>query len=89
MHNPTSGGQQVAGRTPTLIIPSDPTKWREMQRSLVVGGVYHVQTAGSQGTQYCLWNGTQLVPCKYGFVSKVSGLNFIPIIDDAGCFCKC
>ena len=34
-----------------------------MQKSLVVGGVYHVQI--SNGRKYCLWNGTNLVPCKY------------------------
>ena len=56
---------QMSGRTPTLVIPSDPNRWREMQRSLVMGGVYHVQAnQANAATQYCLWNGTQLVPCK-------------------------
>lgn len=40
---PPSG---VLGPTtrPTLVVPSDPVRWQEMQKNLVHGGVYHVQT---------------------------------------------
>ena len=47
----------------TLTIPNDPARWEQMQRSLVVGGVYHVQMTNGH-KKYCLWNGSQLVPCK-------------------------
>lgn len=47
-------------------IPQDPARWQELQKSLVQGGVYHVQQSGAnRETMYCLWNGTQLVPCEY------------------------
>ena len=70
--NPASRGGATG--TPTLIIPTDPGKWREMQRNLVVGGVYHVQQQanGQQGAQYCLWNGSQLVPCEYYILRSVT-----------------
>jgi len=35
-----------------------------MQKGLIAGGVYHVMMPDG-GRQYCLWNGKQLVPCKF------------------------
>ena len=47
---------------PPLVIPSNQRQWAMMQKTLVNGGVYHVQT--HDGTKkYCLWNGSGLVPC--------------------------
>jgi len=46
-----------------LVIPQDAGRWSALQKSLVVGGVYHVMAHTGQ-RKYCLWNGTQLVPCK-------------------------
>ena len=59
-------GASAAQGTPTLVVPTDSAKWRDMQRNLVVGGVYHVQQQGNppHAARYCLWNGSTLVPCK-------------------------
>ncbi|ESN91103.1 hypothetical protein HELRODRAFT_194550 [Helobdella robusta] len=46
----------------TLVIPNDQTEWQNMQKNLMVGGLYHAQVPSGQ-RKYCLWNGTQLVPC--------------------------
>lgn len=47
-----------------LTIPPDSTRWLAMQKNLTIGGVYQVVATGSTQRKYCLWNGSQLVPCK-------------------------
>ena len=49
---------------PVLQIPTDQSRWQMMQKGLIAGGVYHVMMPDG-GRQYCLWNGRQLVPCKF------------------------
>lgn len=60
---PTAPGSGIVRPEGTLTIPTDPARWEQMQRNLQVGGVYYVQMNNGQ-KKYCLWNGTQLVPCK-------------------------
>ena len=56
----------TAGTTaPLLVVPSDGQKWRDMQKDLVEGGVYHVELP-SKERKYYLWDGQRLVPCTYG-----------------------
>ena len=68
-----------------LIIPPDATRWQALQKSLIVGGVYHVMVHTGQ-RKYCLWNGTQLVPCtlQLGF-----GLDACNVLQFIICFKSC
>ena len=56
-------GNRSATYPPTLVVPTDPSRWAQMQKNLVSGGVYHVKMPTGQ-PKYCLWDGTKLVPCK-------------------------
>ena len=42
-----------------------------MQKNLLTGGVYYVKMP-SGPPKYCLWDGTKLVPCKYGWAQSSS-----------------
>lgn len=59
---PPSSGNRSTSYPPTLVVPTDPNRWAQMQKNLVSGGVYHVKMPTGQ-PKYCLWDGTKLVPC--------------------------
>lgn len=70
MQIPASASLAPMAGAQTLIIPSNPRQWQAMQKNLVSGGVYHVQT--TDGTKkYCLWNGSNLVPCELSYEQKI------------------
>ena len=59
---------------PVLQIPTDQSRWQLMQKGLIAGGVYHVMMPDG-GRQYCLWNGKQLVPCKFAVCCILSDIS--------------
>ena len=48
---------------PTLIVPNDPVRWQSMQKTWCLEASTMCKMSNGN-KRYCLWNGSQLVPCE-------------------------